>query len=372
MSAFTVLREEGHARRAVYATAHGDIHTPVFMNVATQAAMKGGLAACDLRRAGCSVVLANAYHLHLRPGEDTVRSMGGLHGFMRWSGPMLTDSGGFQVYSLAGRRKITDEGAEFASHIDGARVFIGPRESVRIQTALGADIIMAFDECVESTASREVVQSASERTLRWLDCCIDEHGRAGQGARALWGINQGGVYEDIRADNLLRLQERGLPGVAIGGLAVGEEKAAMYHILDILCPLLHKHIPRYLMGVGTPEDILQAVSRGIDFFDCVLPARNGRHGHLYTRKGKINIKNARYRLDENPIDEQCGCEVCALYTRAYLRHLFTCGELLALRLGAYHNLYYYNSLMAQIRQNLENGTFNAFRKAMTECWTSGP
>ncbi|MDR1736492.1 MAG: tRNA guanosine(34) transglycosylase Tgt [Oscillospiraceae bacterium] len=363
---FRLLNSQGRARRGSVDTAHGVIETPVFMNVGTQAAVKGGLSCDDLAAIGCQVELSNTYHLHLRPGEDVVRNMGGLHNFMRWDRPVLTDSGGFQVFSLAKLRKITEQGVSFASHIDGRAVFMGPEESMRIQSALGADIAMAFDECVENPAPYDYVQASARRTVRWLTRCAEEHRRLSSDApvnpgQQLWGINQGGVFEDIRVANMETIAEMNLAGYAIGGLAVGEETAVMYNILDILEPVMPNDKPRYLMGVGTPGNILHAVWRGVDFFDCVMPARNARHGHLFTWRGCRNIKNEKYKNDPLPIDEECGCPVCARYSRAYLRHLYKSGEILALRLGVMHNLYFYNDLMARIRMAIEEGRFETMK-----------
>jgi queuine tRNA-ribosyltransferase len=356
----TLSATDNLARRGRYQTPHGPVETPVFMNVATQAAIKGGLSSSDLAHIGCQVALCNTYHLHLRPGEETIRKLGGLHRFMNWKGPMLTDSGGFQVFSLAKRRKITEEGVTFASHIDGKRVFLSPESATDIQIKLGADIVMAFDECVENPAPYEYVKASAERTARWLKRCI---GRVAPGAPvpALFGVNQGGTYGDLRIDHMKTIAGLDLPGYAVGGLAVGEETEIMYHILDVLEEHMPKEKPRYLMGVGTPENIIEAVARGIDFFDCVMPARNARHGHLYTWQGRLNLLNERYKDDDRPVDPDCGCPLCQNHSRAYLRHLFKAGEILALRLGVLHNLYFYNNLMARIRTEIESGTFQTFR-----------
>jgi len=365
---FKLLKSTKHGRRGVYHTPHGDIQTPVFMNVATQAAIKGGLSARDLENAGCQVALCNTYHLHLRPGEDVVSELGGLHGFMNWDKPILTDSGGFQVFSLSKLRKITEDGVAFSSHIDGRKIFMRPEDSINIQKSLGADIIMAFDECVENPAPREYVKASADRTTRWLKRCADalgsSHHTGGLGGRLpalpgrapaphLWGINQGGIYGDIRVNHMREIAELDLPGYAIGGLAVGETAEEMYQIIETVEPHMPADKPRYLMGVGTPENIIEAVKRGIDFFDCVLPARNARHGKLYTSTGVINIKNAQYQRDDRTVDENCGCELCRNYTRAYLRHLFAAGEMLAMRLAVGHNLRYYNDLMERIRREIE-------------------
>ncbi|MDR2671235.1 MAG: tRNA guanosine(34) transglycosylase Tgt [Oscillospiraceae bacterium] len=369
---FVLLKTEGRARRGVYRTAHGEIQTPVFMNVATQAAIKGGLSSFDLADVGCQVALCNTYHLHLRPGEEIVRALGGLHGFMRWPGPMLTDSGGFQVFSLASLRRVTEEGVWFASHIDGRRLFLGPEESMAIQASLGADIAMAFDECVSNPAPRDYVEASCARTARWLTRCRDEWRRltAGDGAQnpdqALFGINQGGTYDDLRVAHMREIAALALPGYAIGGLAVGESTEEMYRIISLVEPHMPADRPRYLMGVGTPGNLLEAVARGMDFFDCVLPARNARHGHLYTEEGCLNIKNEKYARDAAPVDAACGCPLCRHFSRAYLRHLFKAGEILALRLSVLHNLFFYNRLMAEIRGAIDEGRFESLRQAKAE------
>jgi queuine tRNA-ribosyltransferase len=338
------------------------------MNVATQAAIKGGLSAADLETVGCQIALCNTYHLHLRPGEEIVRSAGGLHGFMNWSRPILTDSGGFQVFSLARLRKITEDGAAFNSHIDGHRVFMSPEDSVSIQYALGADIAMAFDECVGLPAPYDYVKSSCDRTFRWLERCKLELERldGGAGKTVLFGINQGATYHDLRRENMLKIAELDLPGYAIGGLAVGESHEEMYETLDELLPVMPSDKPRYLMGVGTPDNIIEAVSRGVDMFDCVLPARNGRHGKFYTSSGTINIKNEKYAADFTPIDERCECPVCSNYSKAYIRHLFKAEEILALRFAVTHNLWYFNHLMSDIRSAIERGEFEAFKKSRSE------
>ena len=362
---FTLITTDNLARRGRFQTPHGTVETPVFMNVATQAAIKGGLSSSDLAAVGCQVALCNTYHLHLRPGEDTIGKLGGLHRFMGWDGTMLTDSGGFQVFSLARLRKITEEGVSFASHIDGRRVFLSPENAVDIQKKLGADIIMALDECVENPAPYEYVKASADRTARWLERAMVQWlaGRGVPGApfSFLFGINQGGAYDNLRVAHMKRITELDLPGYAVGGLAVGEETEVMYHILDVLEEHMPWEKPRYLMGVGTPENIIEAVARGIDFFDCVMPARNARHGHLYTWQGRINLLNNRYKDDGGPVDENCGCPLCQNHSRAYLRHLFKAGEILAFRLSVLHNLYFYNTLAARIRSEIENGTFQAFR-----------
>jgi len=337
------------------------------MNVGTQGAIKGAVSAHDLKDIGCQIELSNTYHLHLRPGDGVVRQMGGLHKFMDWDGPMLTDSGGFQVFSLSGLRKIKEEGVTFASHIDGRRIFMGPEESMQIQSNLGSDIAMAFDECVENPSPREYVQQSCERTVRWLERCIAEHKRLnGQPdcvnpGQMLFGINQGGTYPDIRVWHMEEIAKLDCDGYAIGGLAVGEPTQVMYDIIDAVESHMPQDKPRYLMGVGTPSNIIEAVARGVDFFDCVMPARNARHGKLYTWQGTINLKNEKYKLDPRPIDPACTCPACSSFSRAYLRHLFTAGEMLAMRLAVLHNLHFYNELMARIRQALDQGTFEEFR-----------
>lgn len=364
---FEVLKQEGRARRGVFTCPHGTVQTPVFMNVGTQGAIKGAVSAHDLKTIGCQVELSNTYHLHLRPGDEVVRKMGGLHKFMDWDGPMLTDSGGFQVFSLSGLRKIKEEGVTFASHIDGRRIFMGPEESMQIQSNLGSDIAMAFDECVENPSPRDYVQKSAERTTRWLERCIAEHKRLnGQPdcvnpGQMLFGINQGGTYPDIRVAHMQEIAKLDCDGFAIGGLAVGEPTQTMYDIIDAVEPHMPKEKPRYLMGVGTPSNIIEGVARGVDFFDCVMPARNARHGKLYTWSGTINLKNEKFKLDERPIDPTCTCPACSSFSRAYLRHLFTAGEMLAMRLAVMHNLHFYNELMSRIRAALEEGTFEEFR-----------
>ena len=364
---FEVLKQEGRARRGVFTCAHGVVQTPVFMNVGTQGAIKGAVSAHDLKEIGCQVELSNTYHLHLRPGDEIVRQMGGLHRFMDWDGPMLTDSGGFQVFSLSGLRKIKEEGVTFASHIDGRRIFMGPEESMRIQSNLGSDIAMAFDECVENPSPYEYVKASCERTARWLERCVAEHDRLNtlpetvNPQQQLFGINQGGTYADLRIWHMDEIAKLNCDGYAIGGLAVGEPTQVMYDIIDAVEPHMPTDKPRYLMGVGTPSNIIEGAARGIDFFDCVMPARNARHGKLYTWKGAINIKNEKYKLDGRPIDPVCRCPACRSFSRAYLRHLVMAGEMLAMRLAVLHNLYFYNELMARIRESLDNGTFEDFR-----------
>ena len=365
---FEVIKTEGRARRGVFTCPHGTVQTPVFMNVGTQGAIKGAVSAHDLKDIGCQIELSNTYHLHLRPGDGVVRQMGGLHKFMDWDGPMLTDSGGFQVFSLSGLRKIKEEGVTFASHIDGRRIFMGPEESMQIQSNLGSDIAMAFDECVENPSPREYVQQSCERTVRWLERCIAEHKRLNaqpdcvNPGQMLFGINQGGTYPDIRVWHMEEIAKLDCDGYAIGGLAVGEPTQVMYDIIDAVESHMPQDKPRYLMGVGTPSNIIEAVARGVDFFDCVMPARNARHGKLYTWQGTINLKNEKYKLDPRPIDPTCTCPACSSFSRAYLRHLFTAGEMLAMRLAVLHNLHFYNELMARIRSALEEGRFGEFRQ----------
>lgn len=366
---FRILRTEGRARRGEFDTAHGKVQTPVFMNVATRAAIKGGVSALDLEQAGCQVALCNTYHLSLRPGSEVVRDLGGLHGFMTWEHPILTDSGGFQLFSLAKLRKITEEGVSFRSHIDGRKVFLSPEESIRIQSNLGSDIAMAFDECVEIPSPYAYVEASCDRTYRWLERCRDElerlHDSGGEvnPGQLLFGINQGATFRELRLRHMEQIAKLDLPGYAVGGLAVGETTEEMYAVLDYLTPAMPSEKPRYLMGVGTPENIVEGVYRGIDFFDCVMPARNGRHARLFTKTGSINLKNEKYTRDEHPIEEGCGCPVCQRYSRAYLRHLFKSEEILALRFGVLHNLWYYNHLMMEIRDAIEAGCFAQFREA---------
>ena len=369
---FEVLKTEGKARRGVFTCPHGTAQTPVFMNVGTQGAIKGAVDAFDLKELGCQIELSNTYHLHLRPGDGVVRDMGGLHKFMRWDGPMLTDSGGFQVFSLSGLRKIKEEGVTFASHIDGRRIFMGPEESMQIQSNLGSDVAMAFDECIENPAPREYVERSCARTTRWLERCVAEHKRLNalpgcvNPGQMLFGINQGGTYPDIRIRHMQQIAQLDCDGYAIGGLAVGETTQTMYDIIDAVEPYMPQDKPRYLMGVGTPSNIIEAVARGVDFFDCVMPARNARHGKLFTWKGFINIKNERFKLDTRPLDDECGCPMCKNFSRAYLRHLFVSGEMLAMRLAVMHNLYFYNQLMARIRQALDEGRFEDFRRQYSD------
>lgn len=370
---FKVIKQEGRARRGQFSCAHGGVvQTPVFMNVGTQGAIKGAVSAHDLRDLKCQIELSNTYHLHLRPGDGVVKALGGLHKMMDWDGPILTDSGGFQVFSLAGLRKITEEGVTFASHIDGRRIFMGPEESMRIQSHLGSDIAMAFDECVENPAPYDYVKQSCERTIRWLRRCKAEHDRLNalpdcvNPRQMLFGINQGGTYEDLRIWSMQESAKVDCEGYGIGGLAVGEETEVMYRILDVTLPYAPEDKPRYLMGVGTPSNIVEAVWRGIDFFDCVMPARNARHGKLFTWSGSLNIKNEKYKLDERPIEPGCGCPACRSFSRAYLRHLFKAEEMLAMRLAVMHNLWFYNTLMERIREALDQGAYGAFREEYSE------
>ena len=361
-----VIKTCGRARLSEFETVHGTVRLPGFMNVATAAAIKGGVSAYDLRDLGCQVMLCNTYHLHLRPGDDVVRSFGGLNGFTGWDGPTLTDSGGFQVFSLAGLRKISEQGVHFHSHIDGKALFIGPEESMRIQSNLGSTIAMAFDECVENPAEYEYAKRSCERTIRWLSRCKAEMARlnAMEGTvnpkQMLFGINQGSTYDDLRIDCMKRIAEFDLDGYAIGGLAVGEPAEVMYHVIEQVEPFMPQDKPRYLMGVGTPANILEGVRRGVDLFDCVMPSRNARHGHVFTTEGIRNLNNAKYIHDDLPIDEKCGCPTCRRHSRGYIHHLIKSGEMLGQRLTVCHNLYFYNNLMAQIRAALENDTFDSF------------
>ena len=365
---FQVIKKQGRARRGVFQCAHGaPVQTPVFMNVGTQGAIKGAVSAFDLKDLGCQIELSNTYHLHLRPGDDVVRAMGGLHRFMGWDGPILTDSGGFQVFSLAGLRKIKEEGVTFASHLDGHRIFMGPEESMQIQSHLGSDIAMAFDECVENPAPYDYAKASCERTLRWLVRCKAEHDRLNSlpdtvnPGQMLFGINQGATYEDLRIWHMQQIAQIDCDGYAIGGLAVGEPTEVMYQIIEAVEPHMPADKPRYLMGVGTPSNIIEGVARGVDFFDCVMPARNACHGKLFTWQGTLNIKNAKYKLDDRPIDPSCDCPVCRRFSRAYIRHLFAAEEMLGMRLAVMHNLYFYNELVRRIRDSLDGGVFEDFR-----------
>ena len=366
---YQLLKTEGRAKRGRLTTVHGVIETPVFMNVATAAAIKGGLGADDLMEIRTQVALCNTYHLHVRPGDEVVRKLGGLHSFMKWDRPILTDSGGFQVFSLADLRKIKEEGVTFKSHVDGARIFMGPEESMQIQSNLASTIAMAFDECPSSVAEYEYVKASVERTTRWLIRCRNKMAELNaredtiNKAQLLFGINQGGIYDDIRTDHAKQIAELELDGYAVGGLAVGETHEQMYHILDVTVPYLPVDKPVYLMGVGTPQNIIEAVDRGVDFFDCVYPSRNGRHGNLYTGRGTLHIRRAAYETDERPIEEGCGCPVCRKgYSRAYIRHLLKADEALGLRFCVMHNLWFYNDLMQQIRDALDRGEFSAFKR----------
>ena len=371
-SNFKLIKKDGNARRGELITVHGTVQTPLFMNVGTVAAIKGGVSSEDLENIGCQVELSNTYHLHVRTGDELIKRFGGLHRFMDWKKPILTDSGGFQVFSLASMRKIKEEGVTFRSHIDGHRIFMGPEESMRIQSNLGSTIAMAFDECPPAKAEREYVLPSVQRTERWLERCKREMERLNSledtinKNQLLFGINQGAVYNEIRIENAKRISELDLPGYAIGGLAVGESHEEMYDVLDNTAPILPEDKPRYLMGVGTPANILEAVDRGIDMFDCVYPSRNGRHGHLYTHHGKININNAKYAEDDRPIEEGCGCPACRRYSRAYIRHLHKAGEMLGLRLCVLHNLYFYNHLMEEIRDAIDEGRYKEFKNSLTD------
>ena len=365
---FEVMKTEGRARRGRFTCAHGGVvQTPVFMNVGTQGAIKGAVSAHDLKEIGCQIELSNTYHLHLRPGDDVVRQMGGLHKFMDWDGPILTDSGGFQVFSLSGLRKISEAGVTFVSHIDGRRIFMGPEESMRIQSNLGSDIAMAFDECIENPATYEYVKPSCERTLRWLERCKAEHDRLNglpdtvNPRQMLFGINQGGTYSDLRIWHMKEIAKLDCDGYAIGGLAVGEPTQTMYDIIEAVEPFMPVDKPRYLMGVGTPSNIIEGVARGVDFFDCVMPARNARHAKLFTWDGTLNIKNEKYKLDDRPIDPSCSCPTCRSFSRAYVRHLFVAGEMLGMRLAVLHNLWFYNELTRRIRAALDGGCFAEFR-----------
>ena len=367
MANYQLLAKEGNARRGEFTTAHGTVQTPVFMNVGTQACIKGALSAEDLKTIKCQVELSNTYHLHVRPGDELIRDLGGLHKFMTWDGPILTDSGGFQIFSLASLRKIKEEGVYFNSHVDGRHIFMGPEESMRIQSNLGSDIAMAFDECIKIPSPKDYVIASCNRTVRWLERCkaankeFNSRDDAVNPGQMLWGINQGAVFHDVRIDHMKRIADLDLPGYAIGGLAVGETHQEMYDTIEALNPYMPADRPRYLMGVGTPSNIIEGVARGVDFFDCVMPARNGRHGHLFTWNGVINIRNEKYLKDEEPIDPLCDCPVCRRYTKAYIRHLFKAEEMLAMRFSVMHNLYFYNQLMQKIRDNLDAGTFESFR-----------
>lgn len=369
---YQILKQEGRAKRGVFHTPHGDIQTPVFMNVGTVAAIKGAVSTEDLEQIKTQVQLSNTYHLHVRTGDQVIKELGGLHKFMSWNKPILTDSGGFQVFSLSGLRKIKEEGVYFQSHIDGRKIFMGPEESMTIQSNLGSTIAMAFDECPPSKASREYVKPSVERTTRWLERCkthleyLKQQEDCINKEQFLFGINQGGVYADIRIEHAKQIAEMDLPGYALGGLAVGETHEEMYYVLEETVPFLPVNKPTYLMGVGTPANILEGVERGVDFFDCVYPSRNGRHGHLYTNQGKINLFNAKYEKDTRPIEEGCGCPACRRYSRAYIRHLLKAKEMLGMRLCVLHNLYFYNTMMEEIRDALDAGQFASYKKKKLE------
>ena len=374
---YRLIRQEGRAKRGELVTVHGTIQTPVFMNVGTVAAIKGAVSTEDLEQIKTQVELSNTYHLHVRPGDEVVKKLGGLHKFMSWNRPILTDSGGFQVFSLATLRKIKEEGVYFHSHVDGRRIFMGPEESMRIQSNLASTIAMAFDECAPAKAEREYVENSVARTTRWLARCKEEMKRLNgledtiNKNQLLFGINQGAVYTDIRIDHAKRIAEMELDGYAIGGLAVGETHEEMYHVLDETVPYLPVDKPTYLMGVGTPANILEGVERGVDFFDCVYPTRNGRHGHLYTNHGKINLFNAKYELDDRPIEEGCGCPACRRYSRAYIRHLLKAKEMLGMRLCVLHNLWFYNTMMEEIRDALDEGRFASYKKEKLDRMNAG-
>ncbi|NLC72780.1 MAG: tRNA guanosine(34) transglycosylase Tgt [Ruminococcaceae bacterium] len=365
---FSVIKTDNKARLGEFSCSHGVAKTPVFMNVGTQAAIKGGLSAEDLKKLGCQIELSNTYHLHIRPGDEIIKKLGGLHKFMSWDGPILTDSGGFQIFSLAKLRSITEEGVSFNSHVDGRSIFMGPEQSMQIQANLGSDIAMAFDECIKIPAEYSYVKDSCDRTYRWLLRCKDSQSKlasekdAVNPVQQLFGINQGGIYTDLRIEHMKKIAELDLPGYAIGGLAVGETATQMYDTIETVIEYMPTEKPRYLMGVGTPGNIIEAVSRGVDFFDCVMPARNGRHGHLFTNEGIINIKNKKYEMDNSPISKECNCPVCKSHSRAYIRHLFKAKEALALRLAVMHNLWFYNNLMEQIRLAISENRFDEFKK----------
>ncbi|MDE5967372.1 MAG: tRNA guanosine(34) transglycosylase Tgt [Lachnospiraceae bacterium] len=374
---YQIINMDGSAKRARFETVHGTIETPVFMNVGTAAAIKGGVATTDLEEIGTQVQLSNTYHLHVRPGDGIVKQLGGLHRFMVWDRPILTDSGGFQVFSLAGLRRIKEEGVYFNSHIDGRKIFMGPEESMQIQSNLASTIAMAFDECPPHPATRQYMQDSVDRTTRWLKRCKDKMAELNRQEdtinprQMLFGINQGGTFADIRIEHAKQISELDLPGYALGGLAVGESHEEMYDILDRTVPYLPKDKPVYLMGVGTPANILESVERGVDFFDCVYPSRNGRHGHLYTNRGKINLFNAKYEADDRPIEEGCGCPACKTYSRAYIRHLLKAKEMLGCRLCVLHNLYFYNTMMKEIRDAIDAHQFRAYKRSKLEGFLNG-
>ena len=372
---YKLIKTEGRARRAEFSTVHGTVQTPAFMNVATAAAIKGGVSALDLKTLNCRVMLCNTYHLHVRPGDEVIKQLGGLHKFTGWNGPILTDSGGFQVFSLASLRQIEEEGVTFNSHIDGKKIFMGPEESMTIQSNLGSTIAMAFDECVENPAEYGYAKQSCERTVRWLERCkkkmaeLNASGNAVNPHQLLFGINQGATFKDLRIENMKQIAKLDLDGYAIGGLAVGEPAEVMYDIISEVEPHMPKEKIRYLMGVGTPANILEAVSLGVDLFDCVMPSRNARHGHLFTSKGIINLNNAKYMTDDTPIDENCGCPACRNHSKAYIRHLLKAGEMLGYRLAVEHNLYFYNKLMEDIRIALDNGNFAQFKQEKQEIYS---
>ena len=372
MAEYKIIKMEGRAKRAEFKTVHGTVQTPVFMNVGTAAAIKGAVSTLDLKEIGCQIELSNTYHLHVRPGDEMIHKLGGIHKFMNWDRPVLTDSGGFQVFSLAGLRKIKEEGVTFHSHVDGRIIFMGPEESMRIQANLGSDIAMAFDECIKIPSPYDYVKNSCDRTYRWLQRCkmaLEEYtGRddAVNPGQVLFGINQGTIFQDLRIEHMKKIADLDLAGYAIGGLAVGETTQEMYDTIAAVEPYMPADKPRYLMGVGTPSNIIEGVARGVDFFDCVMPARNARHGKLFTWGGAINLKNEKYKLDERPIDERCDCPTCRNFSRAYLRHLFKADEMLALRLAVMHNLYFYNKLAERIRDALDAGEFAAFRAEYSE------
>ena len=369
---FEILNTNGLARRGRFHTVHGTVETPVFQNVGTIAAIKGAVSTSDLKSIGCQIELSNTYHLHVRPGDKLIKELGGLHKFMNWDRPILTDSGGFQVFSLASLRKITEEGVSFHSHVDGQKIFMGPEESMQIQSNLASTIAMAFDECIENPAPYDYVKTSCDRTYRWLERCKAEMTRLNaqkdtiNREQMLFGINQGGIFDDLRIGHMQKIARLDLPGYAIGGLAVGETHAQMYHILDVVLPHAPEDKPRYLMGVGTPSNIIEGVARGIDFFDCVMPSRNARHAFIFTRHGTMNLLNQKYERDLSPIDPECGCPACQNYSRAYIRHLFKAKEMLAMRLSVLHNLYFYNELMQDIRTALEENRFAQFRAENVE------
>ncbi|MFP4697981.1 MAG: tRNA guanosine(34) transglycosylase Tgt [Eubacteriales bacterium] len=374
---YNILNVDGRAKRGEFHTVHGIIQTPVFMNVGTAAAIKGGVSTIDLKQVKCQVELSNTYHLHVRPGDNVIKDLGGLHKFMVWDKPILTDSGGFQVFSLTSLRKIKEEGVYFSSHVDGRKIFMGPEESMQIQSNLASTIAMAFDECPPHPATREYMKDSVDRTTRWLKRCSKELNRLNSleetinQSQLLFGINQGGTYEDIRVEHAKIISNLELPGYAIGGLAVGESHSEMYRILEEVVPFLPKNKPTYLMGVGTPENILECVERGVDFFDCVYPTRNGRHGHVYTNHGKMNLLNAKYQLDGKPIEENCGCPACKVYSRAYIRHLLKAKEMLGMRLCVLHNLYFYNTMMEEIRNAIEANNYTKYKNDKIEGFKQG-